>query len=79
MIPVVVAWIWVGLSNGGASPTTSTVLVYLVALLYLAEIVAAIVLTNQVDRRSIGTGMLTMVVVGPIVWSVGCIVILTHH
>lgn len=78
MIPVVVAWILLGLGLHGGKADLTTALGYLTAALYAAEIVAAIVLITGKTHRSIGNGLLAMVFTGPVVWCVGCAVILSN-
>lgn len=85
MIPVVLLWIAIGL----APPTTGTAsgkanaaagpIAIAGIVLYVVSIVTAIVFMNIARFRRVGQGLLAMVFIGPVVWSVGCIVILTHH
>jgi hypothetical protein len=44
-------------------------------LAYIAVLITAIVLLSKPERRFIGYGLLTMVVVAPIVSAIGCMVV----
>jgi hypothetical protein len=77
MTPVIVAWLALGtgLRTGGGAITSD--LSILTAVSYGALVLAAIVCLVLDKRRRLAYGLLTMVFVGPIVWSVGCIVLLS--
>jgi uncharacterized membrane protein YhaH (DUF805 family) len=79
MIPVVVLWIAVGLAAGsnGTSSSAAGSVATTGLILYAASIVAAIIALTIVRSRRLGYGLLTMVFVGPVVWSIGCVVILS--
>lgn len=81
MIPVLLAWIalGIGVNATGTAVTVSSILGIIAAIAYAAEIIAMIV-CMVVDRwRYYGYGLLTMIFVGPVVWSIGCVVILSVH
>jgi hypothetical protein len=72
LIPLVVAMIGLGqVSSGGG---TNANLLLLGLGLYLAEIISMIVLLVVRRTRPIGYGLLTMVVISPIVFFIGCTV-----
>jgi hypothetical protein len=82
MIPVVVLWIALGVgarATGGSSSNVATGIGVFGGILYGVEIIAAIVCLFNKRVHSIGSGLLAMVFVGPVVWSAGCIVILSTH
>jgi hypothetical protein len=75
LIPVILGLLGVGLAVGNT--TVGPILLLLALAGYLTKIVAAIFLINRSERKGIGYGLLVMVFIGPVVWSVGCIVVLT--
>jgi hypothetical protein len=75
LIPLVVAMIGLGQvrSGGGGNAT----LLLLGLGLYLAEIISMTVLLIVRRTRPIGYGLLTMVVISPIVFFISCLVVLS--
>jgi hypothetical protein len=76
LIPLLVAMIGLGQvissSRGGPANSFLSSLLIIGGILYLAEIIAMIVLLVIRRTRPIGYGLLTMVVISPIVFAVGC-------
>ena len=74
LVPVVLLLAGVGnlaCAGGGGLPAAA-------GYLYVAQIVGGLI-SVCVDRiRSVGNGLLTMALAGPIVASIGCAVILSH-
>jgi hypothetical protein len=78
MIPVIVFWVALGTGvHSNSSGGITNVFTVIGFVLYGLELVVAIGLLFVQPYRSIGTGLLTMVFVGPVVWSIGCIAILS--
>ncbi|MGO8950158.1 MAG: hypothetical protein ACLQUY_21380 [Ktedonobacterales bacterium] len=79
LIPLVLVMIGIGQvissSRGGPANSFLSYLFLLGIVLYLAEIIAMIVLLVMSRTRPIGYGLLTMVVISPIVFAVGCTVL----
>lgn len=76
MIPVVVFWVWIGNLSSSAAGTLGTI----GGVLYFILVVSAIVVLvmSRERLRPLGYALLTMVFVGPIIWAVGCTVIIFH-
>jgi hypothetical protein len=81
LIPLVAFLIVVGILKSGvtANADASVPVIALIGclLLYLAEIIIMIVFLTSAQRRFIGYGLLTAVLITPVAGSIGCIVIVT--
>jgi hypothetical protein len=81
LIPLVVFLVVVGIIKSGLTPSADVTgqLIALIAclLLYLAEFIVMVVFLVGAERRFIGYGLLTAVLITPIAGSIGCIVIIS--
>jgi hypothetical protein len=77
MIPVVLGWMALGIGSSQNASPGGGVFAILALGGYGLAVIGAIVCLFVERVRSIGYGLLTMIFVGPIVWGMGCIVILS--